>query len=174
MRPALWVGIFAALVVAAISTVAVRHWSTLARTIATATAATRAPVAPSRSASAAGQIAPRPLGPPSGPNDPLLSSDAAAIQSAPSRHTVTIQFDYDFTNMPACSRKVKSKCIQQFNVYEVSGLTPIWLFSIPAPSGANKFVAGIKATSPARTLFPGPHRFGVSARTSEGTESDPH
>ncbi len=171
MRPALWVGICAALVIAAISTLAVRHWSVPDRRNASAIATAPASTPPPPSS---GQIAVRPLGPPPGPNDPLLSSDAAAIQSAPSRHTVTIQFDYDFTKMPACSRKVNLKCIKQFNVYEVSGTTPIWLFSIPAPAGANKFVPAITATSPARTFFPGPHRFGVSARTSEGTESDPH
>jgi hypothetical protein len=170
MRAALWVGICAALVVAAISTVAVRHWSAPARANATASANETATAAVFASS---GQIAVRPLGPPPGPNDPLLSSDAAAIQSQPSRHTVTIQFDYDFTKTPACSRTVKLKCVTQFNVYEVSGLTPIWLFSIPAPSGANKFVAGITGTSSGRIFFPGPHRFGVSARTSEGTESDP-
>src|SRR5271156_3726157 len=116
MRPALCLGICAALALAAISTLAVRHWSALARAIAPAIATSHAPAPPS--SSSPGQIAVRPLGPPPGPNDPLLSSDAAGIQSAPSRHTVTIQFDYDFTKMPACSRKVKSKCIQQFNVYE--------------------------------------------------------
>jgi hypothetical protein len=50
--------------------------------------------------------------------------------------TVTVTFDYDFSRFPACSTKITQKCVQQFNVYEVSAKPPIFLFTVPVPPNA--------------------------------------
>ena len=88
------------------------------------------------------------------------------------RRTVTVTFDYDFSTYPPCSAKAKKKCIQQFNVYEVSAPKPIFLFTIPVPANAKGMVSGISGSSPnKRVFFTGPHRFGVSAKMARRTVS---
>lgn len=92
--------------------------------------------------------------------------------------TVTVTFNYDFSKFPPCSAKVTKKCVQQFNVYEVSGNKPIFLFSIPVPTNAQGMVTGITGSSERkRPFFAGPHRFGVSAKSPDKgrfSESDPY
>src|ERR1700735_497411 len=82
------------------------------------------------------------------------------------QRTVTVTFDYDFSSFPACSPKVTTKCIQQFDVLEVSDpANEVFLFTIPAPPNAKGLVKGITFTSPKkRSFFTGPHRIGVSAK----------
>jgi hypothetical protein len=81
------------------------------------------------------------------------------------KRTVTVTFDYDFSKYPPCSAKVTKKCIQQFDVWEVSADTPIFLFTIPAPLTGAGIVTGITGSAPQkRAFFTGPHRFGVSAK----------
>ena len=89
--------------------------------------------------------------------------------------TVKVKFDYDFSRFRACSAKVTQKCVQQFNVYEVSG-KPIFLFSIPVPPNARGKMTGIKGSAPQKqSFFTGPHRFGVTAKgPGVNYESDPY
>jgi len=112
-------------------------------------------------------------------SEPVPPPPDAQTSSQPPQsvlRTVTVTFDYDFSKLPACSAKRTQKCMQQFNVYEVSATKPIFLFSIPVPSNANGKVIGITGSAPQkRTFLTGPHRFGVSAKMA-GTnlESDPY
>jgi len=90
--------------------------------------------------------------------------------------TVKVKFDYDFSRFPACSAKITRKCVQQFNVYEVSANPPIFLFSIPVPPDAKGKMSGITGSAPQkRSFFTGPHRFGVTAKgPGLNYESDPY
>lgn len=97
------------------------------------------------------------------------STTAAPTESA--MHSVTVTFDYDFTKTPACSDKVKTKCVAKFSVYDISGVKPIFLFSLPVPAGSKGSVKGITATSPRMAFVVGKHRIGVAAQTPDGKES---
>jgi hypothetical protein len=88
-------------------------------------------------------------------------------------HSITVQFDYDFTKTPACSAKVTTACVQTFDVYDISGDKPYLLFSIPAPANAQGMMKGIKATSPRMLFAVGKHRIGVSAQMPNGEKSPP-
>jgi hypothetical protein len=90
--------------------------------------------------------------------------------------TVKVKFDYDFSKFPACSAKITKKCVQQFNVYEVSSTPPIFLFSIPVPPNARGKVTGIPGAAPQKqAFFTGPHRVGVTAKgPGLNEESDPY
>ena len=124
---------------------------------------------------------------PSIPPAPKQSADQRATQAAPAgqttggppqavRRTVVVTFDYDFSKYPPCSAKVTKKCIQQFNVWEVSADKPIFLYTIPVPPNATGLVTGITGASPnKRVFFTGPHRFGVSAKMpAPDGESNPY
>jgi hypothetical protein len=89
------------------------------------------------------------------------------------QHSITVQFDYDFTKTPACTAKVTEACVQKFNVYDISGDKPYLLFSIPAPQNAHGVVKGITATSPRMWFAIGSHRIGVSAQMPDGEKSPP-
>jgi hypothetical protein len=104
-----------------------------------------------------------------GSQQPLQSPEAVM-------RTVNVEFDYDFSSFPACSAKVTQKCVQQFNVYEVSAKPPIFLFSIPTPPNARGKMTGITGSAPQkRSFFTGPHRFGVTAKgPGLNYESDPY
>jgi hypothetical protein len=88
-------------------------------------------------------------------------------------HSITVQFDYDFTKTPVCTAKVTKACVQKFNVYDISGEKPYLLFSIPAPPNAQGMMKGIAATSPRMWFAVGSHRIGVSAQTPDGEKSPP-
>ncbi len=90
--------------------------------------------------------------------------------------TVTVSFNYDFSKFPPCSATVTKKCIQQFNVYEVSANKPVFLFSIPVPPNAKGPVNEITGSAPKKqAFFTGPHRFGVSAKMpGANAESNPY
>ncbi len=109
---------------------------------------------------------------------PARAHSAAQTQQAPQsvKRTVTVTFDYDFSKLPPCSAKVTKKCIQQFDVWEVSADKPIFLFTIPVPPKARGIVKGITGSAPQkRSFFPGAHRFGVSAKMpAPGGESSPY
>jgi hypothetical protein len=112
------------------------------------------------------------------------SSDAA--QSAASKkeantppagsamHSITVQFDYDFTKTPACAAKLTTACVQKFNVYDISGEKPYLLFSVPVPQNAQGAMKGITASSPRMLFAIGRHRIGVSAQMPDGEKSPPH
>ena len=154
------------------------HCASLATTILTFAIAVAAPVFARAQAQSPGQLTP-PAPRQSTVQVPPQSASAAQTDEGPQQvvqRTVTVTFDYDFSKFPPCSAKVTKKCIQQFNVWEVSGNTPIFLFSIPISPDAKGLVKGITGTAPKkRALFTGPHRFGVSAKMpAPGGESDPY
>jgi hypothetical protein len=99
------------------------------------------------------------------------ATDPPATGSA--MHSVTVQFDYDFTKTPACTAKVTKACVQKFNVYDISGEKPYLLFSIPAPQNAQGSMKGISAASPRMWFAIGRHRIGVSAQMPDGEKSPP-
>jgi hypothetical protein len=88
-------------------------------------------------------------------------------------HTITVKFDYDFTNVPVCAGKPSEKCVQQFVVYDISGPKKIKLFVLPPPQGAKGKMTGITGISPKLLFMVGYHRIGVSAASSANTESAP-
>jgi hypothetical protein len=88
-------------------------------------------------------------------------------------HSITVQFDYDFTKTPVCTAKVTKACVQKFNVYDISSEKPYLLFSIPAPPNAQGLMKGITATSPRMWFAVGRHRIGVSAQMPDGEKSPP-
>jgi hypothetical protein len=104
----------------------------------------------------------------------LLLSLAGAAQAAPGQHTVTATLNYDFTVDNACSATVTTGCLKQFNIYDLTSGTPVLLFSVTAPAGANNAVTGITGTSNLLTIKAGNHTFGATAQMSDGTESSPN
>lgn len=99
---------------------------------------------------------------------------AAVLWAAPT-HVVTATLSYDFSVDNACSATVTTSCLLQFNIYDITGgQTPVKLFSIPAPSGANGVVNGITGSSAAIPLKSGLRTFAATAQMSDGTESDPN
>ncbi len=110
----------------------------------------------------------------------LTALFAAALlscaQGADSKHSITITFNYDFTQTPVCSPKIAKACVQQFNLYDISpGITKrAKLMSFPPPADASGFVKGITLTTPLLPFKPGKHLLAVSAQLSTGGESDPN
>lgn len=102
------------------------------------------------------------------------ASSPAPQPASPSKHAVTVNFDYDFSKTPACSKMVTKACVQQFIVYDISaGLTArTKLFSIPVPPGETKLVKGITGKSPLLLFESGKHRIAVTAQIAGGKESD--
>jgi hypothetical protein len=103
----------------------------------------------------------------------------AAPQSpaaTPAKHTITVNFDYDFDRTPACPQPANKPCIQQFVVYDVSGgfgpTKRFQLFIIPVPTGAKGKVKGITGTSQPLSFQPGQHLIGVAAQEPDQRESD--
>ena len=71
------------------------------------------------------------------PTQAASASQAAEQQPQVVQRTVTVTFDYDFSKYPPCSTKVTKKCIQQFNVWEVSDpANEFFLFTVPVPPNA--------------------------------------
>ncbi len=108
---------------------------------------------------------------PQGANGQTKSQEPAPAGAA--MHSITLTFDYDFTKTPACSEKVKKKCVAKFSVYDISGDKPFFLFSAPVPEGAHGLMKGITATSPRMLFAVGKHRIAVSAQEPDGKESSP-
>src|SRR5215469_3366726 len=106
----------------------------------------------------------------------LVSLLPGGLQTPHPHRTITIKvtFDYDFRITPACSANVTQKCVQQFNLYEVSlGISKrAKLHSIPVPTGATGFVVAISATTEPDLFASGRHRGGVSAQVPNRQESD--
>src|SRR5271154_3176222 len=104
-----------------------------------------------------------------------LAVCVAGAVGAASQHTVAVTLNYDFSVDNACSSSVTTGCVKQFNIYDVTGGgTPVKLFTIAAPSGANSAVTGITGTSGAVSLKAGVHTFAATAQTADGTESSPN
>ena len=94
-------------------------------------------------------------------------------ESGSAMHSITVQFDYDFTKTPACSAKITAACVQKFDVFDISGDKPYYLFSVPVPPSAQGMMKGISATSPRMLFAVGKHRIGVSAQMPDGAKSPP-
>jgi hypothetical protein len=104
----------------------------------------------------------------------MICGGAAAV-GAGSQHTVSVTLNYDFSVDNACSASVTTGCVKQFNIYDITGGgTPVKLFLIAAPSGANSAVTGITGTSGPVTLKSGVHTFAATAQMADGTESSPN
>jgi hypothetical protein len=92
---------------------------------------------------------------------------------ASSKHSITIQFNYDFKATPICSDKVKTKCVSQFVVYDISnGAKAYKLTSFPPPANADGAVQGIKYSTPPRVFESGKHQIAVAASDANGVESN--
>ena len=104
----------------------------------------------------------------------MVAAVAPEAKAGPS-HTVTATLNYDFSVDNGCSTSASTGCVKQFNIYDITGGgTPVKLFSIPAPAGANSAVTGITGTSPALTMKSGVHTFAATAQMADGTESSPN
>ena len=105
------------------------------------------------------------------------AGQAPSAPSAPaagsSTHTITVKFNYDFRKTPACTAKIRNRCIYQFVVYDISAgqAKRSKLFAIPAPPDAKGPVDGITGTSPKLSLESGKHLLAVVAQYPDGTES---
>lgn len=108
-----------------------------------------------------------------GPRSSGTQQESNPPPSGSATHSITVQFDYDFTKTPACSTKVTTGCVKTFDVYDISGDKPYLLFSIPVPQNAQGAMKGITATSPRMLFAVGKHRIGVSARMPDGEKSPP-
>jgi hypothetical protein len=102
-------------------------------------------------------------------------AQAPPRKEGPSMHSITVKFDYDFGRTPACTDKIKKRCIQQFVVYDISAgeASPSQLFTVPVPPDANGLVSGITGTSPKLSIASGSRRLGVVAHEPDGKESRP-
>lgn len=102
----------------------------------------------------------------------LLAGTARAGQS---KHRIHVTFDYNFKNVPPCSAKRKTKCVEQFVVYDISAGVAhrTKLMTIPVPTGAHGKVKGISATTPLLLFESGKHLIAVVAQSPQGAESDP-
>jgi hypothetical protein len=98
---------------------------------------------------------------------------ACCARTDSNKQEVTVTFDYDFTQNHACSSTVIVNCLAQFNVYDISGIVPQKLFSIPAPSGAAGPITNITGSVRSLPSESRKHRFAVSAQMASGEESSP-
>jgi hypothetical protein len=89
-------------------------------------------------------------------------------------HRISFKFDYDFGSSPACSKKVTTKCVQQFVLYDISaGIDkPTKLGTVPLPEHTKGLVKGITATTEPILFNPGRHMIAVVAKMADGSESD--
>lgn len=101
-------------------------------------------------------------------------ASATAPTATPAKHAITIEFDYDFSRTPVCTPKLTSKCVSEFDFYDISsGAGKAYkLTSIPAPAGATGMVHGISATTPPRVFESGKHLIAVTAMDAKGVESN--
>jgi hypothetical protein len=88
-------------------------------------------------------------------------------------HTVTVTFDYDFRQTPACSTKVPKNCVMQFIAYDISAgiKSATMLFPIALPTNPVGAIHGITATSPKLDFESGKHLISVSAMGPDGRHS---
>jgi hypothetical protein len=99
---------------------------------------------------------------------------APVVSPKPAMHKIRFTFSYDFRITPPCSSKVKERCVQQFNFYEISrGISNrVKLGSMPVPADATGFVKGITGTTRPFLFTSGKHMVAVSAQMPDGSESD--
>jgi hypothetical protein len=109
---------------------------------------------------------------PSPSTAPVPDSNPATASSH-GKHTVTVTFDYDFRQTPACTATIKTGCVQQFIAFDITnGRTNApMLFPIPLPATPVGAVHGITATGPLPDLPPGQRLISVAAMTPDGHHS---
>ena len=100
---------------------------------------------------------------------------SGGAQQAHSQHSVTVTFDYDFGQTPACTAKVTSGCVARFRVFDISNgrKRRRQLFEVPLPPNAKGLVKGISGASPKLDFEPGKHLLEVKALNPDGVESGP-
>jgi hypothetical protein len=100
-------------------------------------------------------------------------SGAPAAAESHSQHSVTLNFQYDFAQTPACSKKIAKSCVQQFVVYDISAGDKhrIKLFTIPLPERTATPLQTVTATSPRLDWESGKHLLAVVAAYPDGRES---
>jgi hypothetical protein len=119
---------------------------------------------------------------PSSPATPTSSAPSATGTPIPSTpppttshgtHVVTVTFDYDFRQTPACTPKIPSHCVMQFIAYDisVSAKNPTMLFPIPLPQTTTGLVKAISKASPLLDFESGKHLIAVSAMSPDGSHS---
>jgi hypothetical protein len=98
----------------------------------------------------------------------------AAQEAAETTHRISFKFDYDFHGTPACTKKMKTRCVQEFVLYDISvGIDkPTKLGTVPVPEHAKGLMKGITATTEPLVFNPGRHMISVVARMNDGTESN--
>jgi hypothetical protein len=135
----------------------------------TAAAPSRAQNAPPSTTAPTSSPGTAPQSPQQPPSPPASSPPATSH----SQHTVTVTFDYDFGQTPACSKKVVKGCVQQFVAYDISGgmKNATMLFPIPLPAKPVGAMHGITATSPLLDFESGKHLISVSAIGPDGRHS---
>jgi hypothetical protein len=111
-------------------------------------------------------------------SDPSVSPNSTPTASTSpatshSSHSVTVTFNYDFGQTPACSKKVTTHCVQQFIAYDISAgpKHATMLFPIPLPSNPVSAVKGITKTSQPLDFESGKHLISVAAMSPDGTHS---
>jgi len=104
----------------------------------------------------------------------LMVAIASLTLGVRHKRTVTVSFDYDFRLSPPCSPGLTSKCVKQFNVYDMTGEARVKLFSIAVPVGAAGLIKGITGISEPLLLPAGKHLLAVTAESADGAESDAH
>lgn len=110
---------------------------------------------------------------------PPAPQSATAAPSVP--HTISVKFDYDFDQTPACSSKITHKCVNQFVIYDISGGPdkPFRIGTVPVPDNPTGKKQGITGKSDPRIFEPGRHLIAVTAEEAEpaspagGSQSKP-
>jgi hypothetical protein len=105
----------------------------------------------------------------------LAVASLSTLGAAGSRHKITVKFNYDFRSTPPCSAKVTQRCVERFNLYDISAgvAKRTKLMSIPVPNDVHGGTAQISATTPPLLFEPGKHLLAVVAEMPQGIESDP-
>jgi hypothetical protein len=113
------------------------------------------------------------------PSTASSSATGAAIQGTPppttshGTHVVTVAFDYDFRQTPACTAKITTHCVMQFIAYDISASAknPTMLFPIPLPPQPTGLVKSITKAGPPLDFESGKHLIAVSAMSPDGSHS---
>jgi hypothetical protein len=111
------------------------------------------------------------------PQAPSQQQNQGQTPPTSGMHTITVKFTYDFRLTPACSGKVRKKCVAQFNLYDLSAgyKHRTKLFSIPVGTVTERSVRELTGTSPLLLFESGRHLIGVAAQgpEPEKLESNP-
>lgn len=134
--------------------------------------------APANRASSSSAQVQTPPPPPSAPpaQQPPTHPDSSSVQSptqGPVAHTISVSFDYDFDQTPACTEKITRRCVQRFVVYDISSganhAYPIGTVALPDhPHGQRRAILG--KTDP-HVFESGRHLIAV---TAQEPEPEPH